>query len=312
MHTDSLIVPVVLALFAGASHADSGHVVVNISHGESTFSSPTDYSSLHGWGPAMDTLVNTGFTWSGNTDPLSDEALANSCLLIIAEPQSPFTSAEIEAVHSYVNAGGGLLLLTDYGSPMNSLSTTLGVQFSAVGRGFQTITNIVSGHPVTHGVSSIDWPNGSDLLVLDSSGTTELAYFGGRPVIAARQFGAGRIAFISDNELFAIYGIYDLDNAQLLRNLAGWLCNPDTDEDGVPNGDDACPGTPEGTTVDTSGCNCEQNISAACPATTSWDSPGACVSCISHAANACKSTGLIDATTHAALVRAAARSCTER
>jgi len=56
----------------------------------------------------------------------------------------------------------------------------------------------------------------------------------------------------------------------------GSLCNPDTDNDGVADVDDLCPGTPPGSTVDATGCVIPpQLLTATASASSSQNSEGA-------------------------------------
>jgi hypothetical protein len=171
--------------------------------------------------------------------------------------------------------------------------------------GFTSLTDIVPGHPVTEGITQIDWPIGTPLLV--GSSATPLAYFEGQPVIAYQEYGSGRILYIGDNELFSNYGIDNPQNTPLLLNLAEWLCF-DADGDEIPNDVDLCPGTPAGVPVDVNGCSYPQRQEAACPVGGSYWSHGAYVSCVVHAAHQGVADGLITRQEAKEAILAAARS----
>jgi hypothetical protein len=256
----------------------------------------------------MNALVAAGYSWSvipeGAT--ITPEALEGSSFLIVAEPVTSFTSAEVTAVLDYVTAGGGLLLANDFNAPVNDLSVPTDVFFLlGPSSGFATVTDIVGGHPVTEGIDQIDWPIGTPLLVGPSA--VVLASFQGQPVLAAQQYGAGRIVYVGDNELFAGYGIANPENTPLLRNIAGWLA-ADADGDGVGNTEDLCPGTPAGAPVDVKGCSYPQRQAAACPVGGDYRNHGAYVSCVVHAAHQGVRDGLITRRQAAAAVVAAAQS----
>ena len=61
-------------------------------------------------GPLESTLSNLGFTLEELPGEVSDASLTNTGVLLIATAWGSFTPAEIEAIKSFVSAGGGLLL----------------------------------------------------------------------------------------------------------------------------------------------------------------------------------------------------------
>jgi hypothetical protein len=299
----------VLVSLVGASPVfPQGHVLFDLSHQERVFSDPFDYTTPQGWGPAMDALVDAGYTWSAIPEggSITPEALEGASFLIVAEPLTSFTTAEVAAVLDYVNAGGGLLLANDFNAPINDLSAPTDVLFLlGPSSGFATVTDIVAGHPVTEGIDQIDWPIGTPLLV--GSSAEVLASFQGQPILAVQQYGAGRIVYIGDNELFANYGINNPENTPLLLNIAAWLAG-DADGDGVGNGDDLCPGTPAGVPVDVKGCSYAQRQAAACPVDGDWRNHGHYVACVVHTAHQGVKDDLITKRQAWEAIQAAARS----
>jgi hypothetical protein len=280
-------------LWASPVLAQGRHILFDLSHGEARFSDPYDYQSVSGWGPAMDRLVAAGFTWSvipeGAT--ITPQALSSGCFLIVAEPLLSFSPDEVTAVLEFVRNGGGLLLANDFNAPVNDIATPTGVTFLlGPSSGFTTVTEIVPGHPVTEGVSQIDWPIGTPLLV--GSSATPLAYLLGQPVMAYQEYGEGRILYIGDNELFSNYGINDPDNAVLLLNVTEWLCF-DADGDEIRNDEDLCPGTAPGEPVDVNGCSYDQRQEAACPLDKCYRNHGEYVVCVVRAAHQAVEDGLI-------------------
>jgi hypothetical protein len=108
-----------------------GHILFDLSHEERQLSDPFDYATPSGWGPAMDRLVAAGYTWSviPEGESITPEALEGSSLLIVAEPLTSFSSAEVAAVLDFVQAGGGLLLANDFNAAINDLSAPTDVLF---------------------------------------------------------------------------------------------------------------------------------------------------------------------------------------
>ncbi len=78
---------------------------------------PTSETSWNGqlssWGYELYLL---GHTVRSNTAAFTSASLAGVDLLVIPEPQNPFTAAEIEAVRQYVFDGGSLCFIADHNS----------------------------------------------------------------------------------------------------------------------------------------------------------------------------------------------------
>ncbi len=82
--------------------------------------SPTVPSSETSWNGQLSSwgyeLYLAGHTVRSTTTALSAGVLAGVDLLIIPEPQNPFTAAEIEAVRQFVYDGGALFFIADHNS----------------------------------------------------------------------------------------------------------------------------------------------------------------------------------------------------
>ncbi len=239
-------------------------VLFSISHGENKWSDPYEYSTFHSWGPAADKLTAAGYNWEAHSaGELTLAQLQGYDALVIAEPTSSFTSAEVDAIHAYVAGGGGVLLITDYNEQyINPISSEYGVTFLGYPGiiGWTGITDWATGYAATAGVDSVFWAYGSTLSVTGSDVET-LAWYDGSPVYAQIESGDGRVVFSADNEIFATYGfeqVYDpdptatRDNSTLWLATMGWLSECDggsdadcDDADGSvhPDADESCNGT---------------------------------------------------------------------
>lgn len=248
----TIILNAIALFFRAELRAENRHILVDLSHHESTFSNPFDNSLAgHAWGPAMAVLEDAEFSWSATCDSrvsgecpvLTSDEFAGSCMLVVAEPLVPFASEEVSAILAWVEEGGGLLLANDFNLPINQLSQPTGVEFTLQAPYGFIVVDDVEDHPITEGVDRIDWPVGGTLTL--AAGVAELVEIArlpqGESALAARTFGQGRIVYIADNEVFANFGINNEDNSRLLVNVAGWLCQSDRDGDGVANEDDNCP-----------------------------------------------------------------------
>jgi hypothetical protein len=93
------------------------------------------------------------------------------------------------------------------------------------------------------------------------------------------------------------------DQADADHDGIGDVCDPDDDNDGVPDGSDACPGTTSGP-VDSTGCSIEQ----LCPCDGPWDNHGKYVTCVSHETLRFVLEGVLTHTQRADLVSQAGQS----
>jgi len=84
----------------------------------------------------------------------------------------------------------------------------------------------------------------------------------------------------------------------------GTTPDPDSDGDGVPDGQDLCPGTAPGAVVDPSGCS----IDDLCPCDDPWANPGAYIGCVTATAGGFVQQGLLQPNQLGAIVSAAAQS----
>lgn len=113
--------------------------VVLIDEGHNNF-----HTSTGRYRPFANLLRNDGFRVAANARPLSGSALAEAHILVIANALPPqaaaqqqsvapaFTAAEAEALWTWVNAGGALLLIADhapFGGAAGILAERFGVHF---------------------------------------------------------------------------------------------------------------------------------------------------------------------------------------
>ena len=135
---------------------------------------------------------------------------------------------------------------------------------------------------------------------------------------------AGQI-FITDYDALPVGGakgaVIKIDPATCTQAPISWggefespagiliVPTPDSDGDGVPNGDDACPGTPPGAIVDFDGCSIDQLVPCAGPAAGGvWKNHGKYVSSVAKAAQDFLNAGLITEDQKDQIVGAAAES----
>ncbi|MBZ9749995.1 GldG family protein [Deinococcus sp. HMF7604] len=209
-------------------------------------------------------LRGLGYTVASVTgSAITSTNLAGASVLVIPEPQNPFSDSERAAIQAFVQGGGGLFLITDHrtsdrnnngwdspevfngwdGSTPASVASTfqksldadtlfgLGASFnSSFSDPVYTATPTTS-HPILNGVSSAGVYVGTSV---DVRAGTALMGAGGKTYLAVNSVGAGRVAMWGDSSTFGdntysdgSTGQYNnwpnLSNAALGKNVVRWL-----------------------------------------------------------------------------------------
>jgi uncharacterized protein (TIGR03437 family) len=165
---------------------------------------------------------------NGTAGSLTPQVLSGADVLVLAAPNTPLTAAENQAVTNFVQAGGGLIFLGQVGisTSINSLIGPWGIQFNNTEiespqdfSGFPGIFSLSSfANSPAVGVSPSFQVNGSGSLTISQGGVAlaqtsaaEWRSFSGdstqQPgdpngpfvMVAAAQFGTGRVFVVSDN-----------------------------------------------------------------------------------------------------------------
>jgi hypothetical protein len=199
------------------------------------------------------------FAVDANADqPLSRELLSSYDVVVIAHPSdekwerttgtgSPvFRPEEIEALTSFVAAGGGLLVLGEteqdkYGNNVNELLSRFGVRLENEtvqdyehclsaptwiladleegerGRGGDLLARV--GSVCLYRATTISTSNGA--RVLARTGPTASAP--DAPAIVSAEHGEGRVVLVGDSDLFGDDCIDQLDHRALWINIGYWL-----------------------------------------------------------------------------------------
>jgi hypothetical protein len=165
--------------------------------------------------------------------------------LIVLQPfyeSDRFTSNEIAAIHSFVKAGHGLLLIAEGGSEtsltvenFNSLCGSFGATYADTvlhANGY-TVTGFVA-HPVSLGVNSIGVDYDRSLVGIVNPATNLTLLSGENDILAAAigTNGGGNVVFVSDLTMWIDLDVQDGrditfgDNRRLLQNIISFITPP--------------------------------------------------------------------------------------
>ena len=180
-------------------------------------------------GFTVHTLTATyGITYGNPGNPYD---LSNYNLFIACEPQDPFTLAEKQAIKSFVQNGGGLMMVADHnGSDRNSngwdspqvwndlrSDSLFGIHFQSTGETDNNITEVSTnvstdpGDPIIHGsfgtATALSYHNGTTmrLVPLSNPNAAGHIWMNGVPqsssqiVAATSTYGLGKVAGVGDS-----------------------------------------------------------------------------------------------------------------
>ncbi len=234
----------ILLLFnlGGVGYADSpGAILVDRSHGQ-------DLVNISGFTAYLE---SQDWTVEDATESITSDVLSGYGVFLMVRPSEDLASAEVEAIRSFVENGGGLWVLEDSASLIksNSIASQFGVTFKAdiveneidnSSRYYWPIIRELKPHAITEGVGSFVYYGGCSLNVLSPAAVIATGgahastykypdgyiYGSYPPVLAAAEAGSGRAVFIGDmSALRSRY--YDErlsdEHKQLLANIVDWL-----------------------------------------------------------------------------------------
>ncbi len=182
-----------------------------------------------------------GYNSSTNfNESLDSGILSNYDILVIFFPQEALTAPEIAAVHSFVDAGGSLLLVGvdnvngwQFGAEnLNPISETYGIEFNYDLKHVLADYRSWIDHNITKGVTSL-YTKGDDLWGCSlnvTSPATEIVNFEGAPLVATAEAGLGRVVCVGAPSHFYMYrhgAIVGESHFQFSLNVIDWLAkNP--------------------------------------------------------------------------------------
>ena len=161
--------------------------------------------------------------------------------MVLLSPNDEYTKTEIEAIKEYVGDGGTLIILGERDSieVLNKVAINFGIAFNddlvydteryTITSNYPLIGKFAFS-PLTKGLSDISLISGCSLSltpqskVLSFSGKTtkSTAINGNLTLMAAAEFGSGKIFSICDTDLFSNKFLKYFDHGILARNLVNW------------------------------------------------------------------------------------------
>jgi uncharacterized protein YneR len=166
------------------------------------------------------------------TGPIDAVNLSGNEILVISCPRTTFNIQEVIAIGTFVNNGGGLLLITEAGGSgyqcsgiLNGISSQFSIYMNNVSAPLMT-PSIVS-HEVTKDVNSVSFVFSDNLTVVPGSSFPLITSGpGGSSILmAGSEHGLGRVIVIGDTNVWADVnnGLITPDNSQLAVNTISWL-----------------------------------------------------------------------------------------
>jgi len=207
-----------------------------------------DVQSSTNYGIWRNTLVSRGYTidklYPSATGNLTASNLLPYDMLFFCMPEYNFTSNEVTAVTQWVNNGGGLIAIGEWGSfsdENNNINYLYGsYDLKMVSNtGTNGATYIVE-HPTVEGCTEI---SATTPGTINYSGNAYpiWGYDATEIYVAGQEYGNGRVMLMSDVAPFRDSTINSIDNLQYAINVANWLTSGETevllyvDEPNSPN-----------------------------------------------------------------------------
>ena len=191
------------------------HILWDRKHGESPMS---------GWSVILTDLTNRGATVIENTGTITAALLESYDVLWLTDVMSSFSIAEIQAVQSWIRAGGSLFIECDQSTiPLNSLLLGLGtgISFNSSAAAAGTTTKI-HPHETTQAVGSIYLAGPQDHLEVSAPASRLVDDAADVPVCAVCKVDEG-VVFAASDELFADGPVGNADNQLFGNRVIDWI-----------------------------------------------------------------------------------------
>jgi len=203
-----------------------GAILWDLTHGVTYGYEPSaGYSDLTAYLDGLDFTMNT------TTGGLDNEDLSQYDIIVIglgSSWNSPYTSDEVAAVETFVNNGGGLLILGDNSDcPLDNINPIAGAFGMIFGNYLYPLDLYISDfedHPIFDGITEIYYRAAGDIAI---AGSAEwVAYYESYGVAAVNEVGSGRVVALSDLNCFANDWYGNSQNQAFSGNVFNWLSTP--------------------------------------------------------------------------------------
>ena len=212
-------------VLAGGTGGSGGDVLWDLTHGVGEDLQPSgEYSNL------VARLAGSGYTVTTTTAGLANLDLSPYEVIVVnlgSAWNSQYTTAEVAAVETFVQGGGGVLIQGDAAGLANSNVNPIAQAFgSTVGVSTLSPTDLYvsnfAAHPVFSGISQIGCIYAGEVT---ASSPSALVAFepGGKGVATAAEVAAGRVVALGDLNLWANGYLTRSDNALFADNVFSWL-----------------------------------------------------------------------------------------
>jgi len=161
-------------------------------------------------------------------ESLTDLALEPITVLVVGQPQTAYTTEELEVLQTFIDSGGGLLVNgDDSAATMRALTDYAGIDWTGQ-PGLPGSTNQLEDHPVNDAITQLYF--NSPNLILEVSGQAQDVVWDETPIFpnllaAAAPYGQGRLVAISDSHALNDDYLNESDNLAWALNIFGWLNN---------------------------------------------------------------------------------------
>ncbi len=165
---------------------------------------------------------------SGN---FTAERLAEYDMMIIEWPDLNFTETEKTVMEDWISNGGSLILLGDRSGllgpnrgdlAINYLLTKFGMQLSDDNALDFVSATPADEHLTLEGCSSLSISYRNYITITDAA-VTKIWGYSGIPVVAAQEYGQGRVILFSDMNILDNGRLKETNNARFAVNVANWL-----------------------------------------------------------------------------------------
>ena len=233
---------------AAAKKAPGGRTVFDLSHAE--IFSPVQTGPLH-YSAFYEGFRQAGENVSVSMVKVTPDSLKGVKTFVFAGPSRELWPDEIEALVKFVRGGGNLLVLLHISSPVARLTEPFGIVVSnfvisqpednIAGHSQDFLVTKLRKHPLTNGVKKIavygTWGLLTEKGAVTVAATSDKAWadlnrnrtkdanepvqsFG---IVAASEFGRGRVVVVADDAPFANRFINDADNKRFSDNVIKWF-----------------------------------------------------------------------------------------